>query len=201
MMRDSVDDEARSHLVFIREFLRHPRQVQSVIPSSQFLRRRIVQAAAAPSSRFIVELGPGTGATTRALLRAMAPDARLLSVEINPTLHGLVSRIRDPRLIAHRGDASELAGILSAYGLPAPDAVVSGIPFSAIDRDTGSRIVGAIAALLAPGGRFVAYQVRDTVAGLCGAGLRLGRVETEFLNIPPMRVYRWEKAAAQAEVS
>lgn len=200
-MRDRVDGEARSHLVFIREFLKHPRQVQSLVPSSLFLQRRIVQAAGAASARFIVELGPGTGATTRALLRAMPADARLLSVEINPALHGLVSAIGDRRLIAHQGDASELAEILVAYGLPAPDAVVSGIPFSAIDRDTGSRIVKAIAGLLPAGGRFVAYQVRDTVAGLCAARLHLGRVETEFLNIPPMRVYRWEKAEVQAAIS
>jgi phosphatidylethanolamine/phosphatidyl-N-methylethanolamine N-methyltransferase len=200
-MPDRIDGEAHSQLVFIREFLKHPRQVQSLVPSSLFLRRRIVQAAGAASSRLIIELGPGTGATTRALLRAMPPDARLLSVEINPALHRLVSAIGDRRLIAHRGDASELEEILGAYGLPAPDAIVSGIPFSAIDRDTGLRIIKSIAGLLPAGGRFVAYQVRDTVAGLCAARLRLGRVETEFLNIPPMRVYRWEKPDTQAAIS
>lgn len=199
-MPDKSDGEARSHLVFIREFLKHPRQVQSVMTSSQFLRRRIVQASGAASARVVVELGPGTGATTRALLCAMQSDARLLSVEINPVLHGLVSAIGDRRLIAHRGDASELAAILADHGLPAPDAVVSGIPFSAIDRATGLRIVESIAGLLAPGGRFVAYQVRDTVAELCPPRLQLGQVETEFLNIPPMRVYRWDKAPVQAEV-
>ena len=199
-MRDDNDGEVRNHLVFIREFLRHPRQVQSVIPSSQFLRRRIVEAAGAASSRLVVELGPGTGSTTRALLRAMPPDARLLSVEINPVLHRLVSAIDDRRLVAHLGDASELGQILAGYGMPAPDAVVSGIPFSAIDRATGARILEAIAGLLAPGGRFVAYQVRDTVASLCPPRLSLDQVETELLNIPPMRVYRWEKAPMQAEV-
>jgi phospholipid N-methyltransferase len=190
--RSTIGQE-HGHLVFIREFLKHPRQVQSVIPSSQFLRRRIVDAARATSSRLIVELGPGTGVTTRSLLAAMPPDSVLLSVEINRAFHAMIAGIDDPRLIAHRGDASEIAGILADYGLPAPDSVVSGIPFSAIDRDIGSRIIEAVAGLLAPGGRFVAYQVRDTVATLCAPRLGRASVETEFLNVPPMRVYQWEK--------
>jgi phospholipid N-methyltransferase len=188
-----VNGHAPGRLVFIREFLKHPRQVQSVAPSSRFLRRRVVTASRAASASLIVELGPGTGSTTRSLLDAMPPDARLLAVEINRRFHAVVEGIGDPRLLAHLGDASQLTGILAEHGLPAPDAVVSGIPFSAMDRSTGSRIIEAVATLLAPGGRFVAYQVRDTVAGLCAPWLGLGRVETEFLNIPPMRIYRWEK--------
>ena len=171
-MPQRVNGHAHGRFLFIREFLKHPREVQSVAPSSRFLERRIVAASRAASSRVIVELGPGTGSTTRSLLAAMPPDATLLSVEINRCFHALVDDIADQRLIAHRGDARELAEILAENGLSAPDAVVSGIPFSALDRDTGSRIIEAVAALLAPRGRFVAYQVRNTVAGLCAPWLR-----------------------------
>jgi phosphatidylethanolamine/phosphatidyl-N-methylethanolamine N-methyltransferase len=182
--------------VFVREFLKHPLQIGSIIPSSRFLERRIAAAAGVASANVVVELGPGTGGTTRAILRAMPRHATLLSVEINPHFHALSSRIEDDRLIAHLGSAGELREIVTRYGLDAPDAIISGIPFSTMSRSEGAQILEAVASLLAPNGRFVAYQVSGRVASLCEDFLGPGRITTELLNIPPMRVFQWEKPAA-----
>lgn len=182
--------------VFLQEFLKHPLQIGSVIPSSRFLERRIVEAAGVASAKVVVELGPGTGGTTRAILAAMPRHARLLSVEINPLFHAMVSRIEDERIIAHHGNASELRDIIGRYGLGAPDAVISGIPFSTMSRDAGTRVLEAVASVLAPGGRFVAYQVSGRVASLCRDLLGPGEARTEFLNLPPMRIFQWRKPAA-----
>lgn len=178
---------------FFGEFFKHPLQIGSIIPSSRFLERRIVEAAGVSSAKTIVELGPGTGGTTRAILRKMAQDARLLSIEINPHLHALVSRIKDERLIAHHGNAHELKEVISMYGLEPPEAVISGIPFSTMSHDSGSQILEAVSTVLAPGGRFVAYQVSKRVVSLNGFFPGPRRVEVELFNIPPLRVYRWEK--------
>lgn len=180
-------------LLFFQEFLRHPFQVGWPIPSSPFLERRVVEAANVASASTIVELGPGTGGTTRRILRAMAPHAKLLSIEINPHLHALLSRIEDDRLIAHLGDASQLKEIISMYGLGSPEVIICGIPFSPLSHNSGSQIIEAISSVLAPGGRFVVYQIRKRVATLCQPILGPGQVKVELLNIPPMRVYRWEK--------
>ncbi len=83
-----------------QEFLKRPFQIGSVISSSRFLECRIVESAGISSAKTIVELGPGTGGTTRAILQAMAQRSKLLSIEINPHLHAMVSRIEDDRLIA-----------------------------------------------------------------------------------------------------
>jgi len=182
--------------VFVREFLKHPLQIGSIIPSSRFLERRIAAAAGVASANVVVELGPGTGGTTRAILRAMPRHATLLSVEINPHFHALLSRIEDDRLIAHLGSAGELREIVTRYALDAPDAIISGIPFSTMSRSEGAQILEAVASLLAPNGRFVAYQVSGRVASLCEDFLGPGRITTELLNIPPMRVFQWEKPAA-----
>jgi len=185
--------------VFLQEFLKHPLQIGSIIPSSRFLERRIVEAAGVASANVVVELGPGTGGTTRAILRAMPQHARLLSIEINPHFHALVSGIEDDRIITHLGSAGELRKIISGYGLDAPDAVISGIPFSTMSRSEGERILEAVASLLAPDGRFVAYQVSGRVASLCQHFLGPGQTTTELLNIPPMRVFQWRKPAAARE--
>ena len=74
---------------FFQEFLKHPRQIGSIIPSSRFLEQRILDAAGIAEVKTVVELGSGTGGTTRAILRAMPQHAKLLSIEINPHFHTL----------------------------------------------------------------------------------------------------------------
>ena len=182
-------------VVFLQQFLKHPRQVGSIIPSSRYMERRVVALADIASARTIVELGTGTGGITRAMLRAMAPDAKLVGIEINPRFQQLLTRIQDARLIPHFGSAEQLAEILREHQLPAPDAIVSGIPFSTMTPQLGSRILAAIADVLAPGGRFVAYQVSSQVAKLAQPVLGKPQRQVEFLNIPPMRLYRWDRAA------
>ena len=186
-------DRLRDRLLFVQEFLRHPRQVASVVPSSRVVLKRIVEGAQIGQTRTIVELGAGTGGTTRALLSAMRPDARLLSIEINPRFHQHLRRMDDPRLIAHLGTAVQLKATLQDYGLDPPDAVVSGIPFSAMDQDSACEIMEAIASQLRVGGRFLAYQVSTRVEQLARPFFPSPHVEVVYLNVPPLRIFRWTK--------
>lgn len=187
--------KVNGRLVFIQEFLKHPLQIASIIPSSRFLERRIVEVAGAAAADVIIELGPGIGGITRAILRVMPSHAKLLSIEINLHFHTLVSRIDDDRLIAHLGSASEIRDITSQYGLKPPNTIVSGIPFSTMSRSVGSKVLEAVASLLPPNGRFVAYQLNNQVATLCRPFLGSEQTSTEFLNIPPMRIFQWVKSA------
>lgn len=186
--------------LFLQEFLKKPRQVASIIPSSHFLERRIVELSELRTARTVVELGAGIGGTTMAILAAMAPDAKLLSIEINPHFCSLLNHISDERLIVHCGSAEEIRAALSRHGLSAPDVVISGIPFSTIKRRTGSLILAEIASTLISGGRFVAYQISNQVDELSRPLLGPARVELEFLNIPPMLLYRWDKRAGNGSI-
>jgi phosphatidylethanolamine/phosphatidyl-N-methylethanolamine N-methyltransferase len=188
-------------LAFLRGFLTRPKEVGSIIPSSRFMERRIVKTADLASAKLAIELGPGTGGTTRALLRNMAPDARLLVIEINPDFVDLLrSHIPDPRLIVHHGSATEIPKILAEHGLEKPDVILSGIPFSTMDQSLGTDILRSVRDALSPGGRFVAYQFRDRVHTLGVDVFGRADVQTELLNVPPMRVYRWDVRRATGDV-
>lgn len=191
MPASNPDD--RHSLAFFRGFLRKPEVVGSVIPSSRFLERRIVEMAELATARCVVELGPGTGGTTRALLRAMPGDGRLLAIELEQDFVELLAGFADPRLLPRQGSAEAIGRLLADSGLPAADAVISGIPFSTIGDDNGRAVIDAVWESLAPGGRFVAYQFRDRVAQV--ARPRMGKPEAarELRNIPPMHVYCWRK--------
>lgn len=185
-------------IAFFRGFLRHPRLVGSIIPSSRFLTRRLAELVTSSKAQVVVELGPGLGVTTRALLEALPEKSRLLAIEINDDFIPRLRTEADPRLIVHEGCAEKIRETLDQYGLARPDVVISGIPFSTMPAALGRSILGAVWACLNPGGRFIAYQVSDRVAKL-GRDI-LGKPETDvtFLNVPPMRVYQWHKPAQPA---
>lgn len=189
--------QLRDSFQFLRGFVRNPAQVGSIIPSSRQLEQRLVRSAHIGKARMVVELGPGTGGTTSAFLRAMAPSAQLLAIELDGEFHQrLHASIHDPRFNLELGSAEQLAEFLFARWLPAPDAIVSGIPFSTMPPEVSNRIAATIARVLQPGGRFVAYQVRGHVSSFMTPHLGPPHKSWEVINVPPLRVFTWIKPAA-----
>lgn len=181
---------------FFRGFLKDPKQVGSIIPSSRFMERKIIDFSELDDAKVVVELGPGTGGTTRALLDAMGPGARLLAIDLDARFTDIVAAIDDPRLIAHTGSAADIDSILRQHGLGSADVVISGIPFSTMPLELATAILEAVRDCLSTDGYFVAYQFRAEVARLAGPVFgkprRAGPVP---LNIPPMRIWQWAKPA------
>lgn len=184
-------------LAFLEQFIRHPRQVASIFPSSRFLERRIARCVG-DRAGVVVELGPGTGGITRAMLERLPPGSRLIAVELNPILAARVARIADPRLVVHRGSAEDLPEILREHRCERAETIVSGLPFSTIGRRRSKRILDAVSRALAPDGEFIAYHVRGTIERLARSRFEAVESSTEWLSIPPMRIDRWRKAAAWA---
>ncbi|MCS3903060.1 phospholipid N-methyltransferase [Methylohalomonas lacus] len=192
--KNRTDSQRRTNsLDFFRGFLREPGIVGSIIPSSRYLEQRIINAADLANARLVVELGPGTGGTTRSLLNHLPANAQLLTIEVSAAFVEVLDGIDDPRLINHCGSAADLEDILSQHQLPGADAVISGIPFSTMPDAVGRQVIDAVWRSLAPGGHFVAYQFRDHVATLARPLIGVPEIRMEMRNIPPMRVFRWQR--------
>lgn len=182
-----------AHLRFASAFLKSPRVVASVVPSSPLLERRIVRAADIRRSRVVVEFGGGTGGTTRALLRALPQDGRLVVIERTLEFIAGLERIGDPRLTVAHDCASTIRAQLQRIGCTGADVVVSGIPFSTLPEEVARSIIDELYAALVPGGRFVAYQFTDRVADYARPVMGEPRLEHEFWNVPPVKVFTWTK--------
>jgi phosphatidylethanolamine/phosphatidyl-N-methylethanolamine N-methyltransferase len=181
----------RRALVFAVNFIKHPKMVGTFAVSSPALVQRLLADVDWPRCRSVVELGPGVGTITRAILQAMHSGARLLAVEMNGDFVDELQRsLPDPRLDLVRGSAADLASHLAAAGLAAVDLVVSGIPFSTMPPAVRDRTLDAVATALAPDGRFLVYQYARQVQPLLEA--RFARVETEleWRNLVPVRLFR-----------
>jgi phospholipid N-methyltransferase len=186
-------------MAFFRGFLRHPRYVGSVVPSSVFLARRL--AGAVRGARTVVELGPGTGAVTQAMLRVLPARSRLLAIELDEDFATMLENVADERLIVHRGNATQLSQAVARHALHNVDAVVSGIPFSTIGTQRGLQVLEQAWASLQPGGVFIAYQIRGDVARLAGGVMGAPRTAIELRNVPPLRIYSWRKPLSGGDAS
>jgi phosphatidylethanolamine/phosphatidyl-N-methylethanolamine N-methyltransferase len=107
----------------------------------------------------IVEIGVGTGAVTRQLLRRMRPDASLYAIDLNPRfIEYLGSTIDDIRLTPICGSAEDLGRLLVRHGVPQADAIVSSLGLSLMTKPQRERIVREMKSRLRPGGVFSQFQ-------------------------------------------
>ncbi len=185
------------HLDFLRGFLLRPKEVASVLPSSTALGAKVAESGGAERAGVVVELGPGTGAITRELLRRMPAGSRLVAIERNPHfVRRLRETLRDPRLSVWEGDAEEIARALAAAGERQADLVVSGIPFAAMDDRISRRTLEAVRRALPPDGRFVAYQLVSDVRRFADPLFGPPDVRTVLRNLPPLKVFTWRQRPA-----
>jgi phospholipid N-methyltransferase len=192
----TIRTERRTNpLEFFIGFLRNPREVGSIIPSSRFLTRRVLRCSEVKTARVVVELGPGTGVLTREILASMRPDAKLVAIELLPEFCEVLRReLPDPRLHVFCGSAADLEKALTEAGERSADVVMSGIPFSTMEKGEGRATLGAAMRVLRPGGRFVAYQFRSAVVRIAEPVFGPPITHSGFWNIPPMRIYVWRRA-------
>jgi phospholipid N-methyltransferase len=131
----------------------------SIVPSSRFLIRQLLEPINWGRARVIVEYGPGTGGITREVLRQMRADATLVAIEMNPEfVRHLNSTISDPRLHVVAGSAADVDLILRRMALTSADYIISGIPFSTITPAEREKILRKTVTVLEPGGAFLLYQ-------------------------------------------
>ena len=180
---------------FLREWLSDPLRVASVAPSGKALAAmmtREIDASTGP----VIELGPGTGAFTDALLKRGVPEESLALIEMGTNFVNLL-RYRLPRATVLEMDATRLGKITLFDGKPA-GAVVSGLPVLAMPPRAVMLILHGAFHHLREGGAF--YQF--TYGPLCPVkrpildrlGLTAKRVGGAMINLPPASVYRITRA-------
>src|SRR5215831_4208806 len=95
-----------ARLLFARTFFKNPVMLGSVIPSSRFLIKGVLEPIDWARTRILVEYGPGVGTITGEILKRMRPDARLIIIEMNGELVGFLREtFNDARLVVIEGSA------------------------------------------------------------------------------------------------
>ena len=175
---------------FLRGFIKHPRMVGSIIPSSRILINKMLGPVDWANTRLFVEYGPGVGTFTRPILELLGPDATLVTVDTNAEFTSyLKSSIDDPRLVPVTGSAAEIERILEERALGKADYVLSGLPFSTLPPGVGDAIARATANVVRAGGAFLIYQFSPKVRDFIDPYFERIERGFEWVNVPPATLF------------
>jgi phosphatidylethanolamine/phosphatidyl-N-methylethanolamine N-methyltransferase len=194
-----LGDEAR----FIRSWLENPKIAGAVAPSGRFLARALAQCVDPEGVGPIVELGPGTGPVTSALLaRGIAPE-RLVLVEYEKGFCSLLAK-KFPGVKILRGDAYNLTETLKGALDQSPSAIVSSLPLLTVPEHARLGLLRQAFELMGPEGRFVqfTYGVNSPLPKHMSASLRIRTqaLAPIWLNLPPARIFIYRSAQGAAHV-
>ena len=184
------EDEAR----FIRTWLESPKTTGAVSPSGRSLSRTMARRVDPSIAGPIIELGPGTGPVTDALIRRGVAPERLVLIEFDGAFCKLLAR-RYPGCTIVQGDAYALARTLRHVNLPPAAAVVSSLPL--LNRPDHQRFELLLDALdmMVPGAPFVqfTYGLVSPIPRQCIADAPIEAHATApvWLNLPPARVWTY----------
>ncbi|OQW61266.1 MAG: methyltransferase [Proteobacteria bacterium SG_bin9] len=184
-----LDDEVR----FLRSWIEKPLHMGAVMPSGRVLARTMASYVDNNSSGPVIELGPGTGAITNALVERGIDQKRLVLVEYNPSFCALL-RDRYPQATVVQGDAYALEKSLRDVLTEPASAVVSGLPLVTKPMLMRLKLIRDAFGALGPRAPFIqfTYSVAPPIPKSL-PGVVTEASERIWMNLPPARVWVYRK--------
>lgn len=180
------------NLRFLRALIARPKNIGALMPSSPALAEAIARQID-PHAGPVLELGPGTGVVTEALLMRGVPADRLVLVEYDEDMAShLAARFARARVI--QGDAFNLDAILGAPNGSPFGAIISGIPLLNHSVARRQAYVSNLGRRLMPNAPLVQFSYGAQAPVKPPAGYSVVRAATVLANIPPAKVWIYRKA-------
>jgi phosphatidylethanolamine/phosphatidyl-N-methylethanolamine N-methyltransferase len=192
----------QKYLNFFEEFIRNPRQMGAIAPSSPQLAEAITSWPRLEKANVVVEVGPGTGAFTPYILERLKPGAKFFALEINENLCDKLQK-RHPEVEIYCDCATKIQKYLNQIGARQADCIVSSLPWALFDAELQGNLMSALYDALRPGGRLVTFAYLQGTIMPSGRRFhkclqnhfeKVSRSSVVWRNFPPAFVYRCVKS-------
>jgi phosphatidylethanolamine/phosphatidyl-N-methylethanolamine N-methyltransferase len=178
---------------FLKTLFGNPRLTGAVSPSGRFLARAMARAVGPVRDGLVVELGPGTGPVTKALIAHGVPAEQLILVEYEATFCRLLAQ-RFPQVRVIQGDAFVLPRTLAEFSGRPIRAVVSSLPLLNQPAARRAALVSDAFSLMTQGGVFVQFTYGAVSPVPRSAGYQFAHATAPiWLNLPPARVWTYRR--------
>jgi phosphatidylethanolamine/phosphatidyl-N-methylethanolamine N-methyltransferase len=179
---------AVEQLQFLKGLIARPKNVGAIAPSSPALAKAIARQIDLSIPGPVLELGPGTGVVTEAIIRRGITPDRITAIEYDPDFTAMVAK-RFPKVRVVRGDAFDF---IRTLGLKDDDrfaAIISGLPLLNHPPERRQILIESALARLKPGAPYIqfSYGLNPPVPAPKGASVK--RAALILLNLPPARVW------------
>ena len=185
-----LDDQLR----FLLSWIGNPLKTGAVAPSGKPLAAAMAAQVDPAVPGPIIELGPGTGPVTEALIeRGIAPE-RIVALEYNADFAGLLTK-RYPGITVIRGDAYALPGNVNSHLREKPAAMISSLPLFTQAPEKRTALVAAAFDLMREDAPFIQFTYalvspvpKDALP------MHISVSDWILLNVPPARVWTYRRA-------
>ena len=184
----------QERFIFLKTFLKNPKEIGSITPSSRFLKRSMLKNVNFRKAKYIAEYGSGTGIFTKEILANARHDATILCFETNKKFYRYLKKtLKDSRLIIINDTAENIGKYLEKYNIPQIDYVLSSLPFSNLSDQKKTKIMSATKQALNNSGKFILYRYSNNFKQYLNYYFR--KISTIFvpINLPPTFVYVCQK--------
>lgn len=183
-----------SKRLFLKQLLTNPRAIGAACPSSSKLAHQIAACVPYHFNGNIIELGPGTGVVTEALIKRKIPSHRIIAVEYSEELIRHL-RVKFQDVILIHGDAAKLRELVSSHlSDEKVDVIVSSLPLKSLPKATVKEIAHEVDSLLSESGRIIqfTYDLRKSNDSPF-PNFHMRHSKIVWRNIPPARVCVYER--------
>jgi len=180
------------NLRFLRALIARPKNIGAVLPSGPALARAIARQIGDPHQGPVLELGPGTGSITQAILEHGVPAERLTAVEFDPDMAAELAG-RYPAVEVIRGDAFDLVHALGPGSRAPFAAIVSGLPLLNFPPASRRAYMEGLARHLAPGAPIIQFSYGTNAPVAAPEGFAVHRAALVWANVPPARVWVYRR--------
>ena len=185
-------DTLTDNLRFLRALIARPKNIGAVAPSSRALARAIARQIDPNRPGPVLELGPGTGVVTTALLEHGIAPERLTVIEYDPDFAAAIAaRFHGVHVI--QGDAFDLKRTLGARHLEPFAAIVSGIPLLNFPVPRRLALMEALAGQMAPAAPLIQFSYGMHAPVVPPPGHSVHCAARVWANLPPARVWVYRK--------
>jgi len=185
---------------FFLQYLKNPRDVGSITPSSKYLIKKMISQIDFPNARYILELGSGNGCITKELLKNMDLESKLITFETNEKFCETISKIEDERLYIINDSAENILHYLEKLKIKKADYIISGLPLAILPKDTRKIILNSISKSLKENGLYIQFQY--SLRSYKQIKQLFSQVNVNFtpLNIPPAFIYICKKGVVLSSI-
>lgn len=186
-------------ITFLTEFIKHPKKTGAIAPSSHILAKKMVDAINFEEAQYIVELGPGTGAFTREIIKRKKEHTIFILIEINEVFFKKLQKqfADDPNVLVIHGSAENIKKYIKVLQIEKVDYVLSGLPFTSLPQEVSLRILNNVMEALQENGEFITFQYSLVKKGFIQTFFPEISLKRVWFNFPPAYVLSCRKKAGR----
>ena len=172
---------------FFKNFIKSPRKIGSIIPSSNVLANKMTEQQYLNGAKSIVELGAGVGCFTSKIIERKNSTTPFYVFEQNEDMKKILNR-KFPKLMIY-DNANNLSKYVENAEIEVPDTIISGLPFTSLDKKLRYSILEQVYNSLETGGKFITFQYSLHLLRYLKSTYSKVEIKVVPLNIPMAYIY------------